>query len=182
MGMIRITSGYLKRADIALLKRYCNFVMHKLVRPAILRKSNINIRIVQNKDLEHTDDIMDLKEYGAWVVYEGTFEGKKRFAMTLNARRLNKNAKKPVPRLKSLMLDAAHELTHIKQYLNNELFDYVDGKARYKGEVFPLGQSSEDDETYYSSPWEIEAYGREYGMYKMFSKKLKQEQKEKVKK
>lgn len=180
--MIRVTSDYLKRADIALLKRYCNFVMHKLVRPSVLRKANINIRILRNEDLVHTDDVMDLKEYGAWVVYEGVFDGKKRFAMTLNAKRLNSRAKKPIPRLKALMLDAAHELTHIKQYLNNELFDYVDGKARYKGEVFHLGQSPEDDEAYYNSPWEIEAYGREYGMYKMFSKKLKQEQKEKSKK
>lgn len=179
--MIRITSDYLKRADIALLKRYCNFVVRKLVRPGILRKSNICIRILKNEDLDHTEDVIDLKEYGAWVSYDGIFDGKKRFSMILNARRINRRAKKQIPRLKALMLDAAHELTHVKQYLNNELFDYRDGKARYKGEIFPLGHS-EDEETYYNSPWEIEAYGREYGMYKMFSKKLKQEQKEKAKK
>ena len=174
--MIRITSNYLRKADIALLKRYCNFVMLRMIRPGQLRKANINIQILKDEDLDHKDDSFDLKEYGAWVTYDGVYEGKKRFSMVLNARRINRRAKKPIPRLKSLLLDSAHELVHIKQYLNNELFDYVDGKARYKGEVFPLGHS-DNEEAYYDSPWEIEAYGREYGMYKLFSKKLKQEQK-----
>lgn len=176
--MIRITSNYLRKADLVFLKRYCNFVMGKLVRPSVLRKSNISINILKNEDLDHKDDVLDLKEYGAWVTYDGidSVTGKKRFNMILNARRINRRAKKQIPRLKALMLDAAHELTHVKQYLNNELFDYVDGKARYKGEIFPLGHA-DDEDAYYSSPWEIEAYGREYGMYKMFSKKIKNEQK-----
>jgi hypothetical protein len=101
--------------------------------------------------------------------------------MTLNAARLNKNAKKTLYRVKRIMYDIAHELTHVKQYLNNELFDYKDGKARYKGEVFHLGHA-DDLQTYFNSPWEIEAYGREHGMYKMFQEKLKQEQKAKSKK
>lgn len=174
--MIRVTSNYLRKADVALLKRYCNFVMLRMVRPGVLRKANINITILKNEDLDHVDDSFDLKEYGAWVTYDGVENGKKKFSMVLNARRINRRAKKQIPRLKSILLDSAHELVHIKQYLNNELFDYVDGKARYKGEIFPLGHAN-DEEAYYDSPWEIEAYGREYGMYKLFSKKIKQEQK-----
>jgi len=180
--MIRITSDYLKKGDAALLKRFCNFVMLKMVQPAVLRKANINIRILKNEDLDHSVDVLDLKDYGAWVTYMGVENGKRKFNMVLNARRLNKKAKKPLYRLKRLMYDLAHELVHIKQYLNNELFDYVDGKARFKGEVFHAGQSPDDDETYYNSPWEIEAYGREHGMYKMFSKMYNREQKEKKKK
>lgn len=176
--MIRVTSNYLRKADVALLKRYCNFVMLRMVRPSVLRKANINITILKNEDLNHAEDEFDLKEYGAWVTYNGIENNRKKFNMVLNARRINRNAKTSIPRLKRLMMDAAHELVHIKQYLNNELFDYVDGKTRFKGEVFPLGHTT-DDEIYYNSPWEIEAYGREFGMYKMFSKKLKQEQKAK---
>jgi hypothetical protein len=181
--MIRITSDYLKKGDLAFLKRFCYFVMHKLVRPSVLRKANINIRIIKNDDLESEEDAMDFKDYGAWVFYEGIdpANGKKKFSMTLNAARLNRNAKKTLYRVKRIMYDLAHELTHVKQYLNNELFDYVDGKARYKGEVFHLGHA-DDLETYFNSPWEIEAYGREHGFYKMFQEKLKQEQKAKSKK
>lgn len=176
--MIRITSDYLRKSDLALLKRYCNFVMLRMVRPGVLRKSNINIKILKNEDLVGCEDAFDLKEYGAWVVYAGIENGKKKFNMVLNARRITKTGKKPVTRMKRIMYDVAHELVHVKQYLNNELFDYVDGKARYKGEIFPLGHS-EDEEAYFDSPWEIEAYGREHGMYKLFTKKLKQEQKNK---
>lgn len=176
--MIRITSDYLRKTDLALLKRYCNFVMLRMVRPGVLRKACISIKIVKNEDLVGTDDAFDLKEYGAWVIYSGIENGKKKFNMVLNARRINKTGKKPVSRMKRIMYDVAHELVHVKQYLNNELFDYVDGKARYKGEIFPLGHS-EDEEAYFDSPWEIEAYGREHGMYKLFTKKLKQEQKAK---
>jgi len=176
--MIRITSEYLRKGDVAILKRYANWVLSKMVKPCVLRKSNINISIVRNEDLVRGEDMMDLKEYGAWVNYRGVFDGKKRFDMVLNARRLNKKAMKPMFRLKAIMLDMAHELTHVKQYLNNELFDYVDGKARYKGEVFHLGHT-EDEEEYFNSPWEIEAYGREYGFYKMYKKKFLKENKKK---
>ena len=178
--MIRITSDYLKKSDIALLKRFCNFVLRKMLTPSVIRKSSINIKIIKNEDLDHSADAMDLKDYGAWVIYEGILaDGKKKFSMVINARRVNKKAKKPLYRLKRIMYDISHELVHIKQYLNNELFDYVDGKARFKGEVYHLGQAPENDEVYYNSPWEIEAYGREHGMYKMFSKKIKEEEKEK---
>ena len=34
---------------------------------------------------------------------------------------------------------------------------------------------SENEELYYESPWEIEAYGRELGLYVMFTKKMKEE-------
>jgi len=178
--MIRITSDYLKKSDIALLKRFCNFVLRKMLSPSVIRKASINIRIIKNKDLNSDDDVMDLSEYGAWVYYDGVIDNKRRFTVTMNASHLNRNAKKPMSRLKAIMLDAAHEMVHIKQYMNNELFDYVDGKARFKGEVFR--GNIEDENVYFNSPWEIEAYGRSQGMYIMFHNKYKQEQKAKKKK
>lgn len=178
--MIRITSEYLRKGDVAILKRFAIWVLSKMVRPSVLRNSNISIHVVNKEDLVRGEEMMDLKDWGAWVNYRGVFNGKKKFDMVLNARRVNRKAKQPMFRLKGLMLDMAHELVHIKQYLNNELFDYVDGKARYKGEVFHLGHT-EDEEAYFNSPWEIEAYGREYGFYKMFKKMFTQEQKKKSK-
>lgn len=179
--MIRITSEYLRKGDLVMLKRYANWVMSTMVRPCVLRKTNISINVIKRKDVDTNEDAMDLKEYGAWVVYRGVFEGRKKFDMVLNAQYLNRRAKKPVVRLKKIMLDLAHELTHIKQYINNELFDYVEGKVRYKGKVYHLGHAA-DEAAYYNSPWEIEAYGREFGFYAMFKKKIKQEEKEKAKK
>jgi len=76
------------------------------------------------------------------------------------------------------MLDIAHEQVHIKQYLSGELFEYAAGGVRYKGQKFDYDPEM-NDEGYYNSPWEIEAYGREQGMYKMFTKMLKEEAKAK---
>jgi hypothetical protein len=167
--MIRVVSDYLKKGDSIILKRYSYFVLSKLIIPSIIKKASITIRVLMNDDLD--GEVMDLKKYSGWVTYEGaTAEGKKRFTIILNAKRLNRNAKKPMFRLKKIMLDLAHELVHVKQYLNNEMFDYADGKSRFRGEIFPEGKS-DSDEVYFNSPWEIEAYGREQGMYKMFKKK-----------
>ena len=65
---------------------------------------------------------------------------------------------------------------HVKQYLNSEMFDYVAGGVRYKGSYFDHSYQI-SEELYYDSPWEIEAYGREWGLYKMFKTKLKDEEK-----
>ena len=63
---------------------------------------------------------------------------------------------------------------HVKQYLNGEIFDYKSGDVRYKGSYFDSSYQ-ESEESYYDSPWEIEAYGREAGLYRMFLTKLKEE-------
>jgi hypothetical protein len=181
--MIRITSEYLKKADLQLMKRYARFVMLKMVKPHVLNKANISIKIIKRHDCDlDSEDAMDLKDYGAWVLNEGIVEGKKKFSIVLDARRLVHRGKKPITRLKRLMMDLGHELVHVKQYLNNELFDYVNGMARYRGELYETGHSPENDDIYYNSPWEIEAYGREFGFTKMFIKMYKKEQKEKNKK
>jgi hypothetical protein len=96
----------------------------------------------------------------------------------LNHKRINKLGKKPQTRLKNLLIDLGHELVHVKQYLNNELFDYKSGDVRFKGLFFDASHYM-DEEKYYFSPWEVAAYGMEYGLYKVFCNKLKEEQKTK---
>lgn len=49
----------------------------------------------------------------------------------------------------------AHELVHVKQYLNKELLELPYG-AMWHGKVYPL-----DDIDYLDEPWEVEAFGRE---------------------
>lgn len=178
--MVKVLSNHMRGVDRVLLRRYANWVLHKLVRPSVLAKAVITIKVVVADELKDRTDYNDFKDAKAWMVYDGIVDGKKRFTVVLNAARQGKKAKQPWVRIKMLMMNVGHEMVHIKQYLNNELFDYVDGKARYKGQVFHTGQS-DDLEKYFTSPWEIEAYGREYGLYKVFVKKLKAELKEKNK-
>lgn len=64
----------------------------------------------------------------------------------------------------------AHEMVHLKQYAKNELKSGfkvpsrggMKMKSKWKGEIWkPKGKEHE----YFDSPWEIEAYGKEVGLY-----------------
>ena len=173
--MVVVSTEYLTKKDIAFLKKYSRFVLNKFVRKSVQSNSRVNIKIMSPDDLDNNIDIDDLKRYRAWCTYDSVYDGKKYFSVILNAKQINKNAKKPQVRLKKLLIDLGHELVHIKQYLNNEIFDYKSGDIRYKGSYFDSSYA-ENEELYYDSPWEVEAYGREWGLYVMFCKKLKQEQ------
>jgi len=68
------------------------------------------------------------------------------------------------------LLTLAHEMTHMKQYAIGELKDYVKypNKIKWKGEII-----EKDSSEYWDAPWEIEALGREQGLYNMFKWHLK---------
>lgn len=54
-----------------------------------------------------------------------------------------------------------HEMVHVKQYAKGEM-KYLWRPARYtkyNGEIYP------DEMDYWDTPWEIEAFGRESGLY-----------------
>jgi len=173
--MISVTSNYLRQKDLAMIRKYTRFVLNKLVRAGVQRKSKITIKILGEQEIKDAADLLDLKKYKAWCTYDGYDEqGNKKFTVVLDHKNVNQRGKKPITRLKNLLIDLGHELVHVKQYLNNEIFDYKDGGVRYKGVIFD-DSYYKDEESYYDSPWEIEAYGREYGLYKMFCKMLKQE-------
>ena len=172
--MILVNTEYLSKKEIAFLKKYTRFVLNKFVRKSVQAHARINIKVVSAEDMHNNIDIDDLKRYRAWCTYDQVSEGKKYFSVILNAAQVKQNSNKPEVRLKKMLIDLGHELVHIKQYLNNEIFDYKSGDIRYKGSYFDSSYS-ENEELYYDSPWEIEAYGREQGLYMMFCSKLKEE-------
>lgn len=63
----------------------------------------------------------------------------------------------------ALIKALAHEMVHVKQYVAGDLRDAGHKKVIWKGEkrIF-------DGHTYWDSPWEIEAYGREIGLLEHF--------------
>jgi len=80
---------------------------------------------------------------------------KRDFVITLDAR-LNK---------KETLLALAHEMVHVKQYAKGELKDLFrpTRMVRWQGERF-----DPEDMDYWELPYEIEAYGREKGLYVKF--------------
>lgn len=61
-----------------------------------------------------------------------------------------------------MMMTLAHEMVHVKQFAMGELHENMNA---WKGKRLP---SSVD---YWDTPWEIEAHGREYGLYSRFAQK-----------
>ena len=63
----------------------------------------------------------------------------------------------------------AHEFVHVKQFATGQLRDYVSDPdfVRWENEAH---EYIEDTEFYWFAPWEIEAYGKERGLFKMFLK------------
>lgn len=57
----------------------------------------------------------------------------------------------------------AHEMVHVKQYATDQLKDYYNAGVRFNNKVYV-----DDDKGYWLQPWEIEAYGMSYGLYKSF--------------
>lgn len=67
------------------------------------------------------------------------------------------------------LLALAHELVHVKQYALNELKDTVRGPTNVKWKKEWVEESSV---YHYDLPWEIEAYGRELGLYKRYAEHI----------
>lgn len=63
-----------------------------------------------------------------------------------------------------MMMTLAHEMVHVKQFAMGELEENMNV---WKGKRF----SGKTD--YWDTPWEIEAHGREYGLWSRFAEKYK---------
>lgn len=64
---------------------------------------------------------------------------------------------------RKILIALAHEMVHLKQNIKRELFWNERTKMhRFKGQTY------RSDMNYWDCPWEIEAFGRELGLYKMF--------------
>lgn len=157
------------------MRDFTNFCLSEFVAPSIIKDAIIDIKVWDQKDCKTAEDRKDLREAGAWTTYDGLVGERKRkkFTIVLAKSVINRKAKDAMVQYKKLFRDLlSHELVHVKQYLNNELFDYSDEeRVRFMGRIHK--NSKEMDRTYWNSPWEVEAYGRAEGLYHIFKQEHK---------
>lgn len=67
-----------------------------------------------------------------------------------------------VKRLKSMLYSLGHEFVHVKQFAKGEL------KYHTLNNRVTFNRMRYVDDCYWDSPWEIEAYGREPGLWQKF--------------
>lgn len=67
-------------------------------------------------------------------------------------------------RLRRLLETVAHELVHAKQFARGELYwSSIKGQNRWQGQWLSNTRKAVKD--YWDNPWEIEAHGRECGLF-----------------
>lgn len=160
--MIQINSSHLSQPEKKLLRKFGRFVLSRFISSSRLAKIKIKVEIVFPSEMEDVDDSLDLKKLKAWV----TQIKKDKFEIVINAREINRRAKKTRIKMKNVFMDLAHELVHVKQYLTGQMRDYSDGSVKFMGKKYSSPEMS--DELYFDFPGEIEAYGREIGLYELF--------------
>lgn len=117
-------------------------------------------RLIKSLDIKILNREHFFKTAKAWAVVDGS--DPRTFTIIMDYHRSRRAY------LKTL----AHELVHVKQYARNELgIVTIGGKTRWQGYKI-----NDVDVHYFDQPWEIEAYGREIGLFHRYKEHLRKQQ------
>lgn len=145
---ITITGMVGKRGEKAQLLAAARFFADKLMDPRMVRNLTIDLEIRADLDID-----------GECVDEDG-IRNPRWFTIAL----------KRQDDLEEMIKTLGHEMVHVKQHAKNELQSGVmiptkgglRMTSRWMGKIW---KPKTREDHYYDSPWEIEAYGREVGLY-----------------
>jgi hypothetical protein len=67
-------------------------------------------------------------------------------------------------KIRNILITLAHEMVHIKQWAKNEMYEYTTpGKVRFMKTKYDM-----NDLDNWDYPWEIEAFGKQLGLFVRF--------------
>ena len=148
--MILRTVGRPKRVPINLCKQAVRWYGRKLLGERLFDKLEIS--------LEFDDSELSKNVYG-FCDWNDDSTRARDFTITVNPNLGKRN----------MLIVIAHEMVHVKQYAKGELKDYVRAsRVKFRGEIY-----NDREIDYWDYPWEIEAHGREKGLYYRFLDSLK---------
>ena len=63
--------------------------------------------------------------------------------------------------LRNILINLAHEMVHVKQWVKGEMYEYTNPNlVRFMKKKVDISNMN-----YYDYPWEIEAFGRQLGLF-----------------
>ena len=63
--------------------------------------------------------------------------------------------------IRNILINLAHEMVHVKQWIKGEMYEYeTPNMVRFMKKKYDMS-----DMDYYDYPWEIEAFGRQLGLF-----------------
>ncbi len=144
--MLIETVGKPNHISIKTAKAACRFYGEYLLGPKLYPKVFISLNFVKFERGSNDYGYCD------WIDQS---DRKRDFMITIDSR-LNK---------KETLLALAHEMVHVKQYAKGEMRDIFrpTRMVNWQGERY-----AHEEMDYWEQPWEIEAYGREKGLYVKF--------------
>jgi hypothetical protein len=146
------TRGRPDKVELAEIRQAAVWYAHRLMGPRLAK--NIQLKLVFKQDLRYNRNI--------WAECGCKDPGPRprKFVITMDAHAARK----------TMLLTLAHEMTHVKQFARRELIEIkADVLFKWYGEVFG------DEVHYYETPWEIEAHGREIGLYYLWRESVRLE-------
>ena len=143
---ISFDSGFTeKQQDV--LERAARFFAAQLMDPRMVRNLVLDIERNRNSDVQGECVSEEDKKNPRW------------FTITLRGKKTDDDMVKTL----------AHEMVHVKQYAKNELSKQmrltrggIGIGSKWHGEWWT---PKKKEDAYWDAPWEIEAYGREVGLY-----------------
>jgi hypothetical protein len=151
MKLILRTKGVtLTQNERKILKMATHFYASRLMSDRLSNSLEINVNVI--KDFYAQNKIL-----GEAFPKGDDSKNKKQFVINLEWNKIGKK----------LLQCLAHEMVHVKQYAKGEL------KFHERGNLVTFQREQYQGDEYWESLWEIEAYGREVGLYQKFKPTFK---------
>lgn len=155
---IRVT-GCPTKHQLRHIRKFGRFFAKKFFTPQTSKKILLHIEVLERKSA--------MQDIGQMFEMDGT----KRFP---HQHRICLRPEKS-EHLKGFIKALAHEMVHVKQVVKGEM------KGLDHRTIFLNKKVNEDKVHYYDLPWEIEAHGREYGLWNQYRSYLESKKVDKTK-
>lgn len=134
-------------STMSLFREAAEWYANKLMGPRLARKLEVRVKF--------EDTMEEDRNEGGTCIWEDDNVRPREFTIEL--------AKGD---LEFMLVNLAHEMVHVKQFAKGELKDVMRqvSMCKYLGKIYDV-----DKVDYWDLPWEIEAHGRERGLYVRFT-------------
>ena len=144
---IQVTGGTKKQRELS--ASIARFTARQLMSKRLMKNIYVEIKLIPR--------LLEKEEVYGDSIYEDDNWRPREFTIQADSKL----------KLRRLLETIAHEMVHVKQFAKGEMVDVVRAnKIRWHGVDF-----DDEDTSYYDQPWEIEAHGREMGLFVRWAQK-----------
>ena len=130
-----------------LVRRAAWYYAEKLMGKRLLKTLEIDIKLIRNMSAK-----TDCEGTCIWNEWEDLKKTPREFTIELDSS----------ISIRNILTNLAHEMVHVKQWVKGEMYEYSSNSNMIR---FMKKKYDMNDMDYYDYPWEIEAFGRQLGLF-----------------